>query len=99
MKVCMPSCPLTARIKLLPLSQTCAPGVVWLKMLGWGGGKHEVDLGFGVELSRVGVFTCWALGPCGTIGTCWPLCAGRACRALRACSARWPLWPRFALGA
>ena len=34
MKVCMPSWPLMACIKLLPLSQTCAPGVVWLKMLG-----------------------------------------------------------------
>ena len=37
-----------------------------------GGGKHEVDLGFGVILSRVSVFTGWSWGPVAPSEPCGP---------------------------
>ena len=97
MTVCMPSWPLMVRIKLLPLSQTCAPGVVWLKLLGGGGSKHEVNLGFRVEVGRVGVFARWALRTLSSglaldsLGTC------RTGLALSACGTNGTRWASRAL--
>ena len=95
MKVCMPSWPLIARIKLLPLSQTCAPGVVWLNMLGGVGSKHEVNLGFRVKVGRVCVFARWALR------TLSPVNSGLALNSLNALCpvSSWrPLDPLDSLG-